>query len=214
MVKLNIILCSIEEELKTAWENFCGHWEFVSIYHGSIINVMCDAVISPANSFGFMDGGIDSVYSKHFGYQIQDNIQKYISKYYFGEIPVGNAGIIETNHPHIPFLIFAPTMRVPMILRDSVNPYLAARAAFLLLKHGIFNEGTFKGDKILNHVKTIALPGLGTGIGQVGFNTCAHQVNKAIEDVILEKFKRPNTWVEASENHQLLYTDFPKRLQY
>lgn len=26
--------------------------------------------VSPANSFGFMDGGIDMVYSRHFGWQM------------------------------------------------------------------------------------------------------------------------------------------------
>ena len=29
-----------------------------------------DAIVSPANSFGFMDGGIDMVYSRHFGWQM------------------------------------------------------------------------------------------------------------------------------------------------
>ena len=31
---------------------------------------MADAIVSPANSFGFMDGGIDMVYSKRFGWQM------------------------------------------------------------------------------------------------------------------------------------------------
>ncbi len=31
------------------------------------LDVKCDAVVSPANSFGFMDGGIDLIYSHRFG---------------------------------------------------------------------------------------------------------------------------------------------------
>ena len=29
-----------------------------------------DAIVSPANSFGFMDGGIDYAYSDHFGWHM------------------------------------------------------------------------------------------------------------------------------------------------
>jgi hypothetical protein len=105
-------------------------------------------------------------------------------------------------------------MRVPMKLKDSVNPYLAARAVFLLLTRGVFTHGSHQGERIINHVRRIAVPGLVTGVGGIGANTCAHQVRMAIEDVILANFAMPRTWAEASERHQLLYTDRPVRLQH
>ena len=36
------------------------------VHRGSIFDVACDAVVSPANSFGFMDGGIDALYVDRF----------------------------------------------------------------------------------------------------------------------------------------------------
>jgi hypothetical protein len=56
-------------------------------------------------------------------------------------------------------------MRVPMVLVESVNPYLASRAVFRLITSGTFSSGTYKSQPIAGHVKKIALPGLGTGVG-------------------------------------------------
>ena len=123
---MKIILTAVESDLAEAWRTFCGDLENVEVHHGSIFDLQCDAVISPANSFGFMDGGIDMLYSRRFGWGVQERLQTLIQDHHGGELVVGAAEIVETD-AHIPFLIAAPTMRVPMILRDSVNPYLAAR---------------------------------------------------------------------------------------
>ncbi len=211
---MKIILTAIEKSLDDAWQKFCGDLDFVTIQQGSILDVECDAIVSPANSFGFMDGGIDAIYLSHFGYDIQTRVQQHIIEHHHGELIVGNADVVETNDESIPFFIIAPTMRVPMILNDTVNPYLAARAIFNLVKHKSFVSGSLKGEAISEHIKTVALPGLGTGVGRVGFNTCANQVRAAINDILLEEYTMPQSWAEASERHQLLYTNKLKRLQY
>ena len=131
-----------------------------------------------------------------------------------GELLVGAADIVATGAASHPWLVVAPTMRVPMALRDSVNPYLAARAVFLFIRHCTFDSGPHAGQPIRNHVTSIAFPGLGTGVGAIGPNTCAHQMRAAIDDVLLEKNTRPATWAHASERHQLLYTDRPVRMQH
>jgi O-acetyl-ADP-ribose deacetylase (regulator of RNase III) len=209
-----LVLCAIEAPLATAWEQFCGEFDFVTIHRGSILDVRCDAVVSPANSFGFMDGGIDALYLAHFGADIQLRVRRQIYEYHAGELLVGAADIVETGDSRIPYLIAAPTMRVPMILRDSVNAYLAARAVFLLVTYGRFANGPHQGQPIAEHVQTVAMPGLGTGVGKIGFATCAHQVRAAITDVLLGQSAMPGSWAEASERHQLLYRDIPTRLQY
>ena len=211
---MKIILTAVENSLAKAWKEFCGDLDFVTIHQGSILDVECDAVVSPANSFGFMDGGIDAVYMSYFGSDIQMRVRQHIFDYHNGEIIVGKADVIETEDNKIPFLIIAPTMRVPMILNDTVNPYLAARAVFILINQGKFLSGSFAGKLISEHIQTIAFPGLGTGVGRVGFNTCAHQVRVAINDILLKEYKMPQSWAEASEKHQLLYTSNLKRLQY
>lgn len=211
---MEIILTAVDKELANSWREFCGHFDFVTIHEGSIFDLEVDAVVSPANSFGFMDGGIDLLYSRYFGWDLQNELRRVILEHHGGELVVGTAEIIETGHENLPFLIAAPTMRVPMILRDSVNPYLAARAVFHLVETGKFKVGTFAAEPVSSHVRSIAMPGLGTGVGQIGANTCAHQVSRAIDDIVLGNYQPPRTWAEAMESHQLLYTDRVRNLQF
>src|SRR5262245_22564832 len=138
---MQIVLCDINPDLVRAWTRFCGDLDFVSVRQGSIVETTCDAIVSPANSFGFMDGGVDAAYLPRFGTPLQTRVQRQILDYHAGEIIVGRADIVETGDSAIPFLIIAPTMRVPMILRDSVNAYLAMRAILLLVLHGRFSGG-------------------------------------------------------------------------
>ena len=89
-------------------------------------------------------------YSEHFGWQLQERLQNLLKKEYFGEVPVGEAVIIETFEDDVPeierdwmknretnegqpihFLISAPTNRVPSDIHDTVNAYLAFRAVLL-----------------------------------------------------------------------------------
>ncbi len=210
---MNIVLAAVEKPLADAWERFCGHVEGVSVYRGSILDVSCDAVVSPANSFGFMDGGIDALYLDYFGPDIQMRVRRAIYERHHGELLVGMAEIVETDDERIPYLIAAPTMRVPMVLHESVNAYLAARAVLLLVRHGVFPCGPHQGQRTADHVRTIAFPGLGTGVGRIGANTCARQVRAALDDVLLGQYTMPQSWAEASERHQLLYTARPRRLQ-
>lgn len=211
---MKIILTAVEKELCEAWKTFCGELPDVEIYHGSILDLSVDAIVSPANSYGFMDGGIDLLYSHKFGWHVQEKLQKIIREKHHGELLIGQAEIVETDDSQIPFVIAAPTMRVPMILKDSVNPYLAARAVFLLIKHGNFFVGNRQNEAVSKFVETVAFPGLATGVGRIGFNTCARQMQKAIEDIVLDEKKFPVSWVDASAKHQELYTDKIRNLQY
>lgn len=212
-MNMKIILAAVEPPLADAYERFCGGLRGVTIHRGSILDVECDAVVSPANSFGFMDGGIDGVYLDHFGPEIQTRVRRAIFDRHHGELLVGAADVVETGDPAIPYLIAAPTMRVPMVLQESVNPYLAARAVFLLLSRGRFPDGPDAGRPIGEKIRTVALPGMGTGVGRIGSNTCARQVRAAIEEIALGGYEMPTSWAEASERHQRLYTDRPRRLQ-
>lgn len=211
---MQIVLCSVDRPLADAWQKFCGDLDFVTIHYGSILDLNCDAIVSPANSFGFMDGGLDMLYSQHFGWQVQEQLQQTIIKKHHGELLVGMAEIVETDNTKIPYVIAAPTMRVPMILKDSINPYLAARAVLLLIKYGIFENGILEGELISQAVQTVAFPGLGTGVGKIGVNTCAHQVRKAIDTVLLERESFPKSWLDAQQRHQKLYTSSLKDLQF
>lgn len=89
---------------------------------------------------------------------------------------VGTAEIVETGDAKIPYLIAAPTMRVPMILNDTVNAYLAARAALLLVLHGRFHAGPLAGQPVSTLASSVAFPGLGTGVGRLDPHVCGRQM--------------------------------------
>lgn len=211
---MKIILTAVDTPLADAWQEACDDLDFVSVHRGSIFEVACDAVVSPANSFGFMDGGIDALYTQQFGWGVQTRLQQQIRALHHGELLVGNAAIVDTENPRIPFLIAAPTMRVPMILADTANPYLAARAALLLVREGIFVTGPLEGERISDAVQRIAFPGLGTGVGHIAPEVCARQMRAAIDSVLLGPAEFPRTWAEAQRQHQRLYTDDVRDLQF
>lgn len=210
---LRIVLAAVDDALAQAWEQFCGDLNGVTIHRGSLLDLALDAVVSPANSFGFMDGGIDRLYSAHFGWGVQERLQALIRDRHRGELLVGAAEIVETGDLRIPFLIAAPTMRVPMILRETVHPYLAARAALLSIRFGTIPSGPFAGEPVSSAVQSVGFPGLGTGIGRVPPETCARQVRLAIEAALFDRLPFPATWAEAQTAHQLLYADEARDLQ-
>lgn len=198
---LRVVLCAVDPSLASAWHEFCGHLPGIEIFEGSILDVECDAFVSPANSFGFMDGGIDALYVKHFGSEIEGRVRAMVADRHGGELLVGQADVVPTARTP-PHLIVAPTMRVPMRLVGTVNPYLAARAAFRLC---------LGADAAALDIRCVAMPGLGTGVGRVGAATCAHQVATAYRDVVLGGFDFPATSSEASRRHEALSTDRPGR---
>ena len=189
-------------------KEMCEYWKIhfkdcndVIIHNGDFFSLQIDCVVSPANSFGFMDGSLDFVISNKLGWQVQNKLQKQIQEKYFGELLVGQAILIETEFNEIPFCISAPTMRVPMILKDTVNVYLASKAIFYLLKKE-------------SRIKTITISGLGTGVGQIPYDICAKQMKQAYTDIWLNEYTFPNNWHDAQTRHQLLYLNNYRDLQY
>jgi O-acetyl-ADP-ribose deacetylase (regulator of RNase III) len=58
-----------------AWRQHFAGCQDVEVSHGDIFHEPADAIVSPANSFGFIDGGIDMAYSQRFGWGFQDRLQ-------------------------------------------------------------------------------------------------------------------------------------------
>ncbi len=148
-----------------------------------------------------MDGGIDLYLSQFLGWHVQDRLQEKIKSVHHGELLVGTADIVPTDHERFPYLIAAPTMRVPTILGDtSVNPYLAMCAILRLVRYGKFVDGT----SIAEKVKSVAIPGLGTGVGQVPPDMCARQMYQAVSDILWDQYNFPGSWVAAVRAQEAL----------
>lgn len=207
---MKIVLATPDDAMAAAWQAACHGLPDVTVHLGSILDLTCDAVVSPANSFGFMDGGLDLLYSEHFGWDLQLRLRRAILEKHNGELLVGQAEIVQTGDTQIPFMIAAPTMRVPMYLGEvTVNPYLATRAALLLVRHSRLSSG----EMISDSVTSVAFPAMGTGVGRVPAAISARQMRQAIHEVLFAPPRLPTSWAEASEDHQRLYTDKPVRLQ-
>jgi hypothetical protein len=117
-------LRDIDADVVRAWEKYFKGIANVRISHGDIFERPADAIVSPANSFGYMDGGIDLVYLRRFGWELQTRLQAHLRDEHDGELPVGQATIVETFDTAIPYLVSAPTMRVPMTVSNTINAYL------------------------------------------------------------------------------------------
>jgi len=207
---MNINLIDINPKLIEAWRKVFENIENVTIRNESIFNCPCDAIVSPANSFGYMNGGLDFSISKNLGWHIEKRLQLKIRNKFYGELLIGQATMVETDHADFPYLISAPTMRTPMTIVRTPNIYLAMKAILTLVKYRKFEDGTFIRDK----VKNIAVPGLGTGIGQMPPIVCARQMRIAWEDVIHEKYKTKKGWEELRSNYAYFYTHDERNLKY
>ncbi|MGH3760793.1 macro domain-containing protein [Actinophytocola sp.] len=178
--RLALVLCAVEEPLARAWANAVAERRDVWVHRGSVLDVDAQAVVSPSNSYGWMRGGIDAVYAHAFP-SVEQHVRSAVLAYHGGELPVGQALIVPTDAPSPAWLISAPTMREPgsVLPPDTVHPYLAARAVFRL-----WCDGRLEDDRPVRQVvRTIALPGLGTGVGGVAPETCARQVMAAWDEV-------------------------------
>jgi O-acetyl-ADP-ribose deacetylase (regulator of RNase III) len=181
---LELVLCAVDEPLAHAWEEQAAGRPRVRVHHGSVLDVQVQAVVSPANSFGWMRGGIDAVYAEVFP-NVEQTVRSGVLAFHGGELPVGEALIVPTGVPMPAWLISAPTMRSPgeLLPADTVHPYLAARGVFRLWQTGLLDEGVL----IREVVHSIGLPGLGTGIGGVSPKTCARQVMAAWDEVFSQR---------------------------
>ena len=163
------------DELPAAWHQHFAEVPNVLPATGDIFGVPVDALVSPANSFGFMDGGIDRVYSLRFGWHLQDQLRERVRRDWDGELPIGLAIVLETGATDIRYLIAAPTMRAPVNVAQTLNAYLSFRAVLRGVRR--VNEQT------PGAITSVACPGMGTGTGEMPANVCAKQMRAAWDEV-------------------------------
>jgi O-acetyl-ADP-ribose deacetylase (regulator of RNase III) len=187
---MKIILSALQPKLIDAWNDFFKEEQNVSILEKDITKIECDAVVSPANSFGFMDGGLDYALSERFGWDLEKRLQKIIKELPEGELLVGQALILETQDKIVPFLISAPTMRIPtnFNIDTSINAYLAMKAILIKAKSE-------------EKINSVAIPGLCTGVGRMQPIIAARQMFQAYKEIILEEKIDFATFADAQKYH-------------
>ena len=181
---LTIVLCDRDPGMCVAWKQETG----LPAILGDVFGIEAEAVVSPANSFGFMDGNVDYRISERLGWDVQKQLQSDIREMYDGELLVGQAHAVPTNDPVYKWVISAPTMRVPKNILDPTDVYLAARAAVrCALRIG---------------ASSLIFTGMGTGCGGVAHRTAAKLMDAGI-NAALTPPAFPSSWRKAQSEHFL-----------
>lgn len=196
---MHIYLLDINPEITKAWQKFFGETNDVTIVTDDFAHFMdthnVDCVVSPANSYGLMDGGYDKAITDYFGKEVQYHVQNKINKKWYGEQPVGTSISIETNKEHIVanisgignicepiLLIHTPTMRTPEAIIDPRIIYQCMRTTLIEAK--------------AQDVNSIVIPAFGGLCGAVSYELLAYYMFLAYKQII--NFKPHDiTWNDA-----------------
>ena len=166
---MHLHLVDTNSELVLAWTNAFRRFPEVEIRHENLLAIAEHCVVSPANSYGFMDGGIDAAYCAFFGRSIEGKVKEAIALRSEKMLPVGSSLSVATGNARIPYLIVAPTMTMPEAV-ESQNCYRAMRAILRIA------------DQQQEIAKKIFCPGLGTGVGMVPPENAAAMMAQAYQD--------------------------------
>jgi len=141
----------------------------IIIEKGDLTQVKCDVIVNPANSSGYMGGGVAGAIKRVGGAIIEKQaiLQAPIS--------VGNAVITIAGNLPCNFVIHAPTMEKPAMHIGLEN---VKRATYAALK--IASE---------KRLKSIAIPGMGTGVGGVDKKAAAKAMMSIVKD-FEDKFEK------------------------
>jgi O-acetyl-ADP-ribose deacetylase len=117
----------------------------IQIQKGDITKIEADAIVNPANSYGWMGGGSAGAIKKAGGEEIEKEV---VDK---APLEIGKA--VATTAGKLPHkaVIHAPTMTSPAEKAQDYNVAMSVRGALLLADDQGF--------------KIIAMPGMGTGVG-------------------------------------------------
>jgi O-acetyl-ADP-ribose deacetylase (regulator of RNase III) len=175
---MSFVICSSNDENSLQLSRKFNGIDQVQIVQGDIFNVNCSAIVSPANSFGEMSGGLDKAIDDHYKGKAQTEAVKVIREKYLGELPVGCGLVLEMEvNNKFPYLILAPTMRIPGNESNSINAYLAMRG--LLVSIAQYNRLSE------SKIDSVVIPSFCTGVGGMLAAESAEQMYSAFDNVVM-----------------------------
>ena len=133
----------------------------IEIQSGDITEAKVDAIVNPANTYGWMGGGVAGAIKQKGGEEIEKEI---VAK---GHMELGKA--VSTTAGELPFksIIHAPTMENPADKATSYNVAMAVKGAL----HFADDQG----------YESIAVPGMGTGVGDFPVEEAAQLMMQEIK---------------------------------
>ena len=186
-----IVLFDRNADMVLHWRFYFSEFPDVTVQQcqdvGDIVE-KASVIVSPANSFGVMAGGIDARYIQLYGKGLEQRVRRTIASAHHGELHVGQACLVPINKKQK--LLCAPTMRVSSDVSTTLNAYLAFRAVLQCCL-----DNNIKG--------TVLCPGFCTAVGRMPEKRAAFQMAVAYASV-LEGRKEPMTMAEASRQETML----------
>lgn len=169
---IKIYLLDRNPEMYGAWSKYFFGLDNVKVLCADFIEFMrqnkVECVVSPANSYGIMDGGYDEAITSWFGDGLQKKVQQYIVDNLYGEQPLCTSIVIDTDVNGIK-LIHTPTMRTPSVIKDESIVYHCTRSCLI----AALNSG----------VSSVVVPAFGGLTGRVPRETVAHMMWLAYEQL-------------------------------
>ncbi|MET9604852.1 macro domain-containing protein [Streptomyces sp. NPDC006512] len=164
---LRVVLTDINTAVVEAWRAAFADTPGIEIRRGSILDEDVDAWVSPTNSRGRMDGGVDAAIKRHLGAGIQLRVQRAIRDRFAGSLPVGSAVAVASGATSPRFLISTPTMESSsQNVSETLNVALACAAAFQAVHQ--------QNQRTPGSIRSVALVGMGAQTGRVPARVCAN----------------------------------------
>ena len=177
MTEFKLVFVDPKPELCAVFHQYFEGLPNVEIVAGRFEQLAAfDCMVSAANSFGLMDGGVDGAITRFFGDALMQRVQERILREFLGEQNVGTSIIVETGHRQHPFIAHTPTMRSPMEIAHTDNVYRATWAMLLAVRQ--HNERQER------KIRLVACPGMGTGTGHVPYAEAARQMSMAYRNYL------------------------------
>lgn len=210
MITFRLILSAINEDLFEAFKKHFAKFPEVEVVFKPFEQVEFDCVVSAANSFGLMDGGVDQCITDYFGVQMMKRVQQEVINQYYGEQPVGTSMIVRANKivddtngaiQKTKYVAHTPTMRIPMDISKTSYVYSAMKAMLIAVqKH---NESCVSDNKMdlgyKSKINTVVCPGLGTNAGRVPAEEAAKMMSLAFYHFLNPP--KHIDWYFATERH-------------
>ena len=142
----------------------------VEIQQGSVLDAEAEAIVNAANSQGWMGGGVAGAIKRAAGRAVEEEAVA------AAPIPVGSAVVTSGGKTRFRGIIHAPTMEQPAMRIPVANVEAAMRGALAAAEaHGF---------------ASLAVPGLGTGVGGVPKAAAAAAMCGALRTFLANRLKR------------------------
>jgi len=132
----------------------------ITVVQGSILEADAQVIVNAANSLGLMGGGVAGVIKRAAGAEVEREAVK------DAPIRVGKAVLTSGGKTKFKGIIHAPTMPQPGMRIPAENVAFATEAALALADEQGF--------------ESVAIPGMGTGVGGVAHADAARAMVEAV----------------------------------